>query len=75
MAIDLVDQDALTALQAENIRLIGLLESHGIPWRMEASGDDRQKLEAPIPKALNVTLANLVYFDKAQLPQPMPWSR
>ncbi len=43
MAIDLVDQDALTALQAENIRLIGLLESHGIPWRMEASGDDRQE--------------------------------
>jgi len=34
MAIDLVDQDALTTLQAENIRLIALLESHGIPWRM-----------------------------------------
>jgi hypothetical protein len=32
MAIDLVDHDALTALQAENIRLIALLESHGIPW-------------------------------------------
>ena len=34
MAMDPVDQDALTALQAENARLIALLESHGIPWRL-----------------------------------------
>ena len=30
----MADQDELTALQAENARLIGMLESHGIDWRL-----------------------------------------
>lgn len=29
------------------------------------------KLDAPMPKSLTVTLANLIYFDKAQLPQAL----
>lgn len=31
----------------------------------------RKKLLGPLPKSLTVTLANLVYFDKAELPQPL----
>ncbi len=29
----MADRDELTALRAENSRLIALLESHGIEWR------------------------------------------
>ncbi len=39
------------------------------PWkRVSAAG---KKLAGPMPEALNVTLANLIYFEKAQLPQPL----
>ncbi|MBU1959558.1 DEAD/DEAH box helicase family protein, partial [bacterium] len=44
-------------------------EDHKEPWKRPAPAS--KKLEAPMPKALSVTLANLVYFDKAQLPQPL----
>ena len=36
---------------------------------MEARRALDHKLPGPMPQALNVTLANLVYFEKAQLPQ------
>jgi superfamily II DNA or RNA helicase len=39
------------------------------PWKR--SGPATRKLAGPMPKALTVTLANLVYFEKAQLPQPL----
>ena len=33
MAGSMTEQDALAALRAENARLIGLLEAHGIQWQ------------------------------------------
>ena len=44
-------------------------EDHAEPWKRPplAAG----KLPGPMPRSLTVTLANLVYFEKAQLPQPL----
>lgn len=39
------------------------------PWKAVTPVGDR--LRDPMPRALTVTLANLVYFEKAQLPQPL----
>jgi superfamily II DNA or RNA helicase len=39
------------------------------PWRRTEPGN--KKLVGPLPKSLKVTLANLIYFEKAQLPQPL----
>ena len=44
-------------------------EGNAEPWKRPplAAG----KLLGPMPRSLTVTLANLVYFEKAQLPQPL----
>lgn len=39
------------------------------PWKRTALA--KQRLPGPMPTSLTVTLANLLYFDKAQLPQPL----
>ena len=39
------------------------------PWKRTASS--KQHLPGPMPASLTVTLANLLYFDKAQLPQAL----
>ena len=39
------------------------------PWKRSASAS--KKLIGPMPKSLTVTLSNLIYFEKAQLPQPL----
>jgi superfamily II DNA or RNA helicase len=39
------------------------------PWRRTAPV--KQRLPGPMPASLTVTSANLLYFDKAQLPQPL----
>jgi superfamily II DNA or RNA helicase len=39
------------------------------PWKRSRSL--AKKLAGPMPKSLTVTLANLVYFEKARLPQPL----
>jgi superfamily II DNA or RNA helicase len=44
-------------------------EDLAAPWKRQAATPKR--LSVPMPKALTVTLANLVYFEKAQLPQPL----
>jgi len=44
-------------------------EDLATPWKRQAA--TTKKLSVPMPKALTVTLANLVYFEKAQLPQPL----
>ena len=44
-------------------------EDHQEPWKH--SPPSGNKLTGPMPKSLTVTLANLVYFEKAQLPQPL----
>jgi superfamily II DNA or RNA helicase len=44
-------------------------EDLATPWRHETASTG--KLAGPMPKSLTVTLANLIYFEKAQLPQPL----
>lgn len=44
-------------------------EDLAAPWKRQAAKS--KKLSVPMPKSLTVTLANLVYFEKAQLPQPL----
>jgi superfamily II DNA or RNA helicase len=39
------------------------------PWK--APSPRPQKLNGPMPATLSITLANLIYFEKAQLPQPL----
>lgn len=43
----MTDQDTLTALQAENARLIALLELHGIEWRLPQ--EPARRLQDPEP--------------------------
>jgi superfamily II DNA or RNA helicase len=45
-------------------------EDHKEPWKRPAISANK-KLSGPLPKSLTVTLANLIYFEKAQLPQPL----
>lgn len=44
-------------------------EDLATPWRREALS--AKKLAGTMPKSLTVTLANLIYFEKAQLPQSL----
>ena len=44
-------------------------EDHEQPWKRPPAL--LSKLVGPMPKSVNVTLANLVYFEKAHLPQPL----
>jgi superfamily II DNA or RNA helicase len=39
------------------------------PWKDPSPRP--QKLNGPMPATLSITLANLIYFEKAQLPQPL----
>jgi superfamily II DNA or RNA helicase len=39
------------------------------PWKVPSPRP--QKLNGPMPATLSITLANLIYFEKAQLPQPL----
>ncbi|EKT1612298.1 DEAD/DEAH box helicase family protein [Salmonella enterica] len=43
-------------------------EDLATPWRQSHPSP---KLLAPMPESLNITLANLIYFEKAQLPQTL----
>lgn len=44
-------------------------EDLATPWKRESTSN--RKLAGPTPKSLRVTLANLIYFEKAQLPQAL----
>ena len=44
-------------------------EDLATPWKRESNTS--RKLAGPMPQSLTVTLANLVYFEKAQLPQSL----
>ncbi|CAI2051663.1 Hef nuclease [Serratia fonticola] len=44
-------------------------EDLATPWKNEKSSTN--KLSVPMPESLNVTLANLIYFEKALLPQAL----
>ncbi len=44
-------------------------EDLATPWRQE--NPSTRRLAIPIPESLNVTLANLIYFEKTQLPQAL----
>jgi superfamily II DNA or RNA helicase len=44
-------------------------EDLATPWKRQSTAS--RKLTGPMPRSLTVTLANLIYFEKAQLPQPL----
>jgi superfamily II DNA or RNA helicase len=44
-------------------------EDLATPWKRESSG--AKKLVGKMPSSVSVTLANLIYFEKAQLPQAL----
>ena len=44
-------------------------EDHQEPWKRSAATS--KKLDVPLPTALTVTLSNLIYFEKTQLPQAL----
>jgi superfamily II DNA or RNA helicase len=44
-------------------------EDHKEPWKRTVQTS--KKLDVPLPKSLTVTLSNLIYFEKTQLPQPL----
>jgi superfamily II DNA or RNA helicase len=44
-------------------------EDLATPWKRESTSS--KQLPGPMPKSLSVTLANLIYFEKAQLPQAL----
>ncbi|WP_322994389.1 TOTE conflict system archaeo-eukaryotic primase domain-containing protein [Castellaniella sp.] len=44
-------------------------EDLATPWKREATST--KKLSGPMPKSLTMTLANLIYFEKAELPQAL----
>ena len=44
-------------------------EDHKEPWKRTVAGT--KKLAGPMPKSLTVTLGNLIYFEKAHLPQSL----
>ena len=44
-------------------------EDLATPWRR--ASPSARKLAGPMPKSLTLTLANLIYFEKAQLPQAL----
>ncbi|MFJ1254280.1 TOTE conflict system archaeo-eukaryotic primase domain-containing protein [Cupriavidus sp. CuC1] len=44
-------------------------EDLGTPWK--SASPTTSKLTLPMPESLVVTLANLVYFEKSRLPQPL----
>jgi hypothetical protein len=44
-------------------------EDQATPWRRQDPASSR--LPGPMPASLKITLANLVYFEKAALPQPL----
>lgn len=44
-------------------------EDNKEPWKRSVPASNR--LQGPMPQALTITLANLVYFEKSELPQPL----
>jgi hypothetical protein len=44
-------------------------EDLATPWKRQSTAS--KKLTGAMPRSLTVTLANLIYFEKAQLPQPL----
>lgn len=48
----MTEREAFAAIEAENARLVALLESHGIEWRMPLSPDARPVSVEPAPEEL-----------------------
>ncbi|MEB0078410.1 DEAD/DEAH box helicase family protein [Pseudomonas sp. CCI3.2] len=44
-------------------------ENYVAPWKGRES--ESRKLACPLPETLRITLANLIYFEKSELPQPL----
>ena len=48
---------------------VTFIDDEDKPWKRRAHST--QRLPGPMPTSLTVTVANLLYFDKVQLPQPL----
>lgn len=53
----LTEREAFAALQAENARLVALLESHGIAWRTSPAAASQPTLTAQAPEAPRISLS------------------
>src|SRR4030095_15327357 len=67
---DLVNE--LTRLRAENARLAGLLEAHGIPWRAPAPGDARAASPSPVSTDEKVALFGCLFRGRTDV-YPVRW--
>ena len=64
----MTEREAFAALQAENARLVALLESHGIAWRTPPATAAQSTLTAPVPEpALEAPDASLSTAQKVAL--------
>ncbi len=71
MATDSVDQaimDATGGTHPLDVTFIAE-EDQAQPWKVRKSQQDA--LSGPMPASLSVTVANLIYFEKARVPQPL----
>ncbi len=50
---------------------VTFIDEEDLPTPWKSSAPSTKKLPGTMPKSLTVTLSNLIYFEKAQLPQPL----
>ena len=69
MAAHDIEPTILRATGGEHPLDLTLIDDEDLatPWKRENTS--AKKLAGPMPKSLTVTLANLIYFEKAELPQ------
>ncbi|RDU95740.1 DEAD/DEAH box helicase [Trinickia dinghuensis] len=71
MATDAVEQAIMDATGGTHPLDVTFIteEDQAEPWKVRKSQQDT--LPGPMPASLSVTAANLVYFEKARIPQPL----
>ncbi len=71
MASENIDAAILRASRGSNPLDVSFIDEEDleVPWKRQSEAT--RKLVEPMPKSLQVTLANLVYFEKKQLPQQL----
>src|SRR5207245_9550473 len=71
MAADSIEQTIVDATGGTHpLDITFTEEDQQEPWKVRRSRQDA--LPRPMPASLSATAANLVYFEKAHLPQPLP---
>jgi hypothetical protein len=71
MAVDDIEPTLLRATGGVHPLDVTFIDEEDLatPWKREITVSKR--LTGPMPRSLTVTLANLIYFEKDQLPQPL----